>query len=127
MCICIAAQSLHICLSTTCRTLYTVSDAVSVHARSSCIRMIGVHMIVYNVSYISLHAQRDASPGTSNQTCSGRPREMYGRTRDNLAASTHNIPATAPRSCSYNYIFKVLFTAPSWYLFAIGFGHMSIF
>ena len=52
---------------------------------------------------------------------------MHGHTRNNLAASTHNIHATAPRSCSYNYIFKVLFTAPSWYVFSIGFGHMSIF
>ena len=51
---------------------------------------------------------------------------MHGHTRNNLAASTHNIHATAPRSCSYNYIFKVLFTAPSWYVFSIGFGHMSI-
>ena len=52
---------------------------------------------------------------------------MHGHTRNNLAASTHNIHATAPRSCSYNYIFKVLFTAPSWYLFSIGIGHISMF
>ena len=49
------------------------------------------------------------------------------RTRDNLTAHTHNVPAYAPRPRSYNYIFKVLFTAPSWYVFSIGFGHMSIF
>ena len=42
---------------------------------------------------------------------------MYAHARNNLAVPTHNIPAAAPRSCSYNYIFKVLFTAPSWYLF----------
>ena len=49
------------------------------------------------------------------------------RTRNNLTVRAHNVPASAPRPRSYNYIFKVLFTAPSWYLFAIGFGHMSIF
>merc|ERR1711990_186913 len=50
---------------------------------------------------------------------------VYDRTRNNLTVSTHNVHATAPRARSYNYIFKVLFTAPSWYVFSIGFGHMS--
>lgn len=49
------------------------------------------------------------------------------RTRNNLTVRAHNVPASAPRPRSYNYIFKVLFTAPSRYVFSIGFGHMSIF
>ena len=64
MCVCIAAQPFHVCLSTICHTLFAVSDAISVHAHSACIRMIKVHMVMYKVSYIRLHAQWDASPGT---------------------------------------------------------------
>ena len=52
---------------------------------------------------------------------------VYARARNNLTLHTHNVHASAPRPRSYNYIFKVLFTAPSWYVFSIGFGHMSIF
>lgn len=48
-------------------------------------------------------------------------------TCDNLTIPTHNVRDVASNSRSYNYIFKVLFTTPSWYLFSIGFGHISVF
>ena len=44
-----------------------------------------------------------------------------------ISKHTHNVRDTVSNSCSYNYIFKVLFTTPSWYVFSIGFGHMSKF
>ena len=46
---------------------------------------------------------------------------------NNLGTPTHELHCSAPNSRSYNYIFKVLFTTPSWYVFPIGFGHMSRF
>ena len=44
-----------------------------------------------------------------------------------ISQHTHNVRYIASNSRSYNYIFKVLFTTPSWYLFSIGFGHVPMF
>ena len=46
---------------------------------------------------------------------------------NNLTSTAFYVHSIAQNSCSYNYIFKVLFTTPSGYLFSIGFGHISIF
>lgn len=83
------------------------------------------HATLPYVSHNCSHAQKDASRST--YTASFFRAIVYDRTRNNLTVSTHNVHATAPRARSYNYIFKVLFTAPSWYVFSIGFGHMSTF
>lgn len=40
----------------------------------------------------------------------------YQHTRSNLTSTAHDVRCDVPTSCSYNYIFKVLFTTPSWYL-----------
>ena len=101
-------------------------DAISWHGNSSHMSRTAVHVTVHNASYIRLHVRKEASHGISTHNRIFPP-EVCVHARDNLAVPTHNVPAAAPESCSYNYIFKVLFTAPSWYLFAIGFGHMSVF
>ena len=49
------------------------------------------------------------------------------RIQHNLGTYTRCVHCIAPNSRSYNYIFKVLFTTPSWYLFSIGFGHILAF
>merc|ERR1712134_174477 len=85
--------------------LRIVSVAISNQAHSSYRSMTTSRQALYYASSTRLHAQ----------------------TRNNLTVPTHNVHAAAPRSRSYNYIFKVLFTAPSWYVFSIGFGHVSIF
>ena len=47
--------------------------------------------------------------------------------RNNLTYIPVYVHIAAQNSCSCNYIFKVLFTAPSRYLFPTGFGHISMF
>ena len=95
------------------------------YVHSSCKRMITSHITFTYVWYTRLHSQKDASRSTN--THNGDQPTVYARARNNLTVHTHNVHASAPRPRSYNYIFKVLFTAPSWYVFSIGFGHMSIF
>ena len=103
----------------------TMYDTVMHHAHSSCRRMTTARMTFTYVSHMCLHTQKDASHST--YTPNWFQAIVHAHTHDNLTVRTHNVHATAPRSRSYNYIFKVLFTAPSWYVFSIGFGHMSIF
>lgn len=94
------------------------------NVHSSHIGMTTYHTTLPYISHSCLHAQKDASHSTYIPMLFRTT--VYERTRNNLTVSTHNVHATAPRARSYNYIFKVLFTAPSWYVFSIGFGHMSI-
>ena len=94
------------------------------HVHSSQLGMTTYHTTLPYISHNCLHAQKDASHSTQIPDLFSTI--VYERTRNNLTVSTHNVHATAPRARSYNYIFKVLFTAPSWYVFSIGFGHMSI-
>ena len=108
-----------------CCNMCTMYDTVPHHVHSSCKRMTTAHMTLTYVSHIRLHTQKDASHSTYTPNCFQAI--VHVRTHDNLTVPTHNVHAAAPRSRSYNYIFKVLFTAPSWYVFSIGFGHMSIF
>ena len=51
----------------------------------------------------------------------------YQHSYNNLSSITRYVRIAVPNSCSYNYISKVLFTTPSWYLLTIGFGHMYAF
>ena len=108
-----------------CCNMCSVYDTVPHHVHSSCRRMTTAHMTLTYVSHTRLHTQKDAS--RSACTPSRFQATVHAHTHDNLTVPTHNVHAAAPRSRSYNYIFKVLFTAPSWYVFSIGFGHMSIF
>ena len=103
----------------------TMPDTSLYNTDSSCIWMTTVWITIPDTSHIRVHARIDASHCTYKQQL--HHTIVYARTRNNLAVPTCNILAAAPTSCSYNYIFKDLFTAPSWYLFSIGFGHMSIF
>ena len=74
---------------------------------------------------------RSTRCGTKSVNVSRHRRESRARAHqlqcNNLTILTHDVQLIASNSCSYNYIFKVLFTTPSWYLFSIGFGHVSIF
>lgn len=103
----------------------TTWNAISCHTRSSPMSRSTRYMTIHNASHVRLHVRKEASHNIYTHV--GTSPAMCAHSRNNLAVPTHNIHAAVPRSCSYNYIFKVLFTAPSWYLFAIGFGHMSIF
>ena len=47
-------------------------------------------------------------------------------TYNNFAAAVSFVHCIAPESQSYNYIFKFLFTTPSWYVFPIGVRHIPI-
>ena len=104
----------------------TMSDTALRGAHSPCTWMATVCMAIYDAPDNRMHARVDASHCTHTHQLHTHT-FAYDCTRNNLAVTTCNIHAAAPMSCSYNYIFKVLFIAPSWYLFSIGFGHMSIF
>ncbi len=80
---------------------------------------------MYSRLHISLHTRRDASQYM--HVCNTTIELLtYLHTHDNLDTYTHEFRCNAPNSRSYNYIFKVLFTTPSWYVFSIGFGHLSM-
>lgn len=75
-----------------------------------------------------LHVLQDASQSaTLYSDIASRLFSEYKYTHVTISKHTHNVRDTVSNSCSYNYIFKVLFTTPSWYVFSIGFGHMSKF
>ena len=95
------------------------------NVNSSRMRMTTYHTTLTYTPHNCSHVQKDASHSTYTPILVRTI--VHGCTCNNLTTSTHNIHATAPRARSYNYIFKVLFTAPSWYMFSIGFGHISIF
>ena len=89
-----------------------------------------VHLCIYYAIRYVVHMARHITD------CNNPPNTTYNtnvatghiiRNRNNLTGIALYVHITVPNSCSYNYIFKVLFTTPSWYLFSIVFGHVSIF
>ena len=86
-----------------------------------------LHMRMHCINHL-LHVLQDASQSaTLYSDIASRLFSEYKYTHVTISKHTRNVRDTVSNSCSYNYIFKVLFTTPSWYLFSIGFGHISVF
>ena len=118
------------------RVMYTMSALLQItwsahgtctHVHSLKTAITTTYMHSYINSYIAIHTLQKFRTGVMHvlNIHASTHIMIYTHTHGNFIVCIRIVHCIAPKSQSYNYIFKFLFTTPSWYVFPIGVGHIS--